>query len=71
MCEEKHEVEDEEEGCLDADEIISGQNWRTTLPRFQKLFKNFKTLSQLFGKLAINVEVLRSSAYYYLSSPLI
>ncbi|XP_057801781.1 CRIB domain-containing protein RIC4-like [Salvia miltiorrhiza] len=44
---EKHEEEtkDEEEGCLDDEKSLSSQNWKTALPIFQKLFKNF---SQLF-----------------------
>ncbi|KAH6757865.1 hypothetical protein C2S52_023248 [Perilla frutescens var. hirtella] len=46
----KHEKEkeDEEEGCSDDEETLSGQNQKTTLPRFQKLYKNFKNMSRLF-----------------------
>ncbi|KAL1532862.1 CRIB domain-containing protein ric4-like [Salvia divinorum] len=39
------EKKDEEEGCLDNEKSLSGQNWKTNLPKFQKVLKN---LSQLF-----------------------
>ncbi|KAK4433036.1 CRIB domain-containing protein RIC4 [Sesamum alatum] len=41
-----HEVE--EEGYLDDEESLSGENLKSAHPRFQKLFKNFKNFSQLF-----------------------
>ncbi|KAI3459146.1 hypothetical protein Pfo_015809 [Paulownia fortunei] len=44
-----HEEEKkEEEEYLDDEESLSGENLKTALPRFQKLFKNFKNFSQLF-----------------------
>lgn len=44
------EEEEDEEGCLDDKEGFS-----SSLPRFQKLLKNIKNLSQLFGKLMIKL----------------
>ncbi|KAL6586801.1 CRIB domain-containing protein ric4-like [Orobanche minor] len=44
-----HEEEKEEEHeYMHCDEGLSDESLRTALPRFQKLFKNFKTFSHLF-----------------------
>ncbi|KAL3523325.1 hypothetical protein ACH5RR_016159 [Cinchona calisaya] len=53
---------EEEEENEDDDESLSEENLKSTLsilavPRFQRLFKNFKNLSQLFGELYQNLDV--------------
>lgn len=51
----REDLKEEEEEYEEDEESLSGENLKSpssllAIPRFQKLFKNFKNFSQSFGK---------------------